>query len=138
MNIDSQCSVHFKEDVFLYLIPLIHAQCHVCIINSVASVTIFGCSYIYFMQGLEIASECTRKHLRTPKIPKFSWRSMPPQTPLQVLGPEGPPGSQVTPLVPTFFFSLPTALPYDSTSSLFDNFGETFPQRKGSTAMQLE
>jgi len=40
---------------------------------SLTFIAMFGCSYIYFMQGLEMASECTRKYLRTPKIPKFWW-----------------------------------------------------------------
>ena len=63
----------------------------------------FGCSYTYFMQGLEIASECTRKHLRTPKIPKFSLGSMPPRPHLQVVSPDPPgkPHSQAS--VPSFF-----------------------------------
>jgi len=56
---------------------------------SLTSIAMFGCSYIYFMQGLEIASECTRKHLRTPKIPKVSWGSMPPD-PLTSGGPRRP------------------------------------------------
>ena len=40
--------------------------------------TMFGCSYSYFIQGLKLASECTRKHLKTPEIPKISRGSIPP------------------------------------------------------------
>ena len=47
------------------------------------------------MPALELASECTRTHLRTPKILKSSWGACP-QTPIEVVGPESPPSARVT------------------------------------------
>jgi hypothetical protein len=41
---------------------------------------------------MELLSKCTRRHFRILKIPKISWRSMPPD----VVGPEGPPTTLIT------------------------------------------
>jgi len=77
----------------LRILSVLRVFCPVALLSVfgkfITSVTMFGCSYIYFMQGLEIVSDCTRKPLRTPKIHKFSCGSMPPDPP-RGGGPRGP------------------------------------------------